>query len=62
MNAEFFGFDRVHRLSESATHPSAPLLPRHAALLLLAGNSLRRRRALPGTPPTALAGASNCHF
>jgi len=31
-------------------------------LLVLAGTSLRRPHALPGTPITALTGASNCRF
>jgi len=31
-------------------------------LLVLAGMSLLRPRALPGTPITALANASNCRF
>jgi hypothetical protein len=36
--------------------------PRHAALLVLAGMSLPRPHALPGTPITALASAFNCRF
>ena len=40
-------------------HLPAPLLERHAVLLLLAGTSLPRRRALPGTPTAALANAYN---
>jgi hypothetical protein len=36
--------------------------PRHAALLFLAGMSLLRPRALPGTPITALASAFNYRF
>ena len=43
-------------------HPPAPRLVRHAALLLLAHRSALRRHALPGTPITALAGASNYGF
>ncbi|MDF1485711.1 hypothetical protein PY257_11065 [Ramlibacter sp. H39-3-26] len=54
--------DGVHLLGESAMHPPAPRSARHAALLLLAGNSPPRRRVLPGTPITAPAGASNCRF
>jgi len=42
--------------------PPAPRSARHAALLVLAGSSPPRPRALPGTPITALAGASNCRF
>jgi len=59
MNKAFFTFDGVHLLGDIAMHPPAPRSPRHAALLVLAGTSLRRPRALLGTPITALAGASN---
>jgi hypothetical protein len=55
-------FDRVHRLGEIATHSPAPRLPHHAALLVLAGMSLLRPRALPGSPITALASALNYRF
>ncbi len=53
---------KVHLLGESAMRPIAPRPPRLAALLLLAGNSLRRRPALPCTPLAANSGASNCFF
>ncbi|MDO5691552.1 MAG: hypothetical protein Q4G70_03600 [Pseudomonadota bacterium] len=44
-------------------HPIAPRwLAAQAALLVLAGTSLPRPRALPGTPITARSGASNCRF
>jgi len=43
-------------------HPAAPRSVRHAALLVLAGRSPLRPRALPGTPVAALPGASNCGF
>ncbi len=62
MNFDFGSFDAVHLSGESATHPPAPRSPRHAALLVLAGISLPRPRALPATPITALAGAFNCRF
>jgi hypothetical protein len=62
MNAEVFDFDRPHHLGEIAMRPPAPRSTRHAALLVLAGMSLPRPRALPGTPITALAGASNYRF
>ncbi|MDO5692725.1 MAG: hypothetical protein Q4G70_09635 [Pseudomonadota bacterium] len=62
MNADFHGFDHVHLLGEGAMHPITPRWPRHAALLVLAGTSLPRPRALPGTPITARSGASNCRF
>jgi len=55
-------FDHLHLLGESATHSPAPRLTRHAALLVLAGMSLPRPRALPGTPITALASVFNCGF
>jgi len=41
---------------------AAPRSARHAALLVLAGMSPLRPRALPGTPSAALPGASNCGF
>ncbi|HEX5285344.1 MAG TPA: hypothetical protein VFW43_00285 [Polaromonas sp.] len=59
MDIDIFSFDAVHRLSESATHSIEPLAPRPGALLLLAGSSLRRRRAYPDTPPAPHSGASN---
>jgi hypothetical protein len=63
MNTAFFAFDDVHLSGDIAMHPPAPRSPRHAAaLLVLAGTSLRRPHALPGTPITALAGASNYRF
>jgi hypothetical protein len=55
-------FSQPHLWGDSAMHLPAPLLERHAVLLLLAGTSLQRRRALPGTPTAALANASNCRF
>ncbi|MDR1968187.1 MAG: hypothetical protein LBQ32_05775 [Burkholderiaceae bacterium] len=62
MDIDIVGFDHVHLLGERATHLPAPRSPRHTALLLLAGMSLPRPRALPGTPITALASAFNCRF
>src|SRR5665647_3838683 len=35
MRFDFFVFDQVHLLGESATHPMALRLPRHTALLTL---------------------------
>ena len=55
-------FSQPHLWGDSAMHLPAPLLMRHAVLLLLAGTSLPRRRALPGAPTAALAHASNCRF
>jgi hypothetical protein len=62
MNTGFFSFDHVHLMGDNATHSPAPRSPRHAALLVLAGISPLRPRALPGTPITALASAFNCGF
>jgi hypothetical protein len=56
------GISTAHPLGESATCPRA--LPRSAlaALLLLAGARLPRRRALPAHYGTAHAGTFNCGF
>jgi hypothetical protein len=62
MDIDSHSFDGVHLLGDNATHSPAPRSPRHAALLVLAGMSLLRPHALPGTPITALASASNYHF
>ena len=62
MDTDFRCFAGVHLWGESATHSPAPRSARHAALLLLAGSSPQRRRALPGTPITALASAFNCRI
>ena len=59
MNIEFFGFDEVHHLGESATRLIEPLAPRPGVLLRLAGSSLLRCRAYPDSPPTAHSGVSN---
>ena len=47
MNIDYFRFDGIHLLGDSATHPIEPLATRLGALLLLAGSSPRRRRAYP---------------
>jgi hypothetical protein len=62
MEFDIFGFDSDHRLGEYATRLPVPCLPHHAALLVLAGTSLLRPHALPGTSITALARAFNCRF
>ena len=62
MNSYFPGFEALHHLGDSATHPIAPPWRVLAALLLLAGISLPRRRALPAHPMTAHSGASNRGF
>ncbi|MBK9440638.1 MAG: hypothetical protein IPN53_04675 [Comamonadaceae bacterium] len=59
MNIDFFSFDVVHPLGDSATHPIEPLATRLGSLLLLAGRSPLRRRAYPDAPPAAHSGASN---
>jgi len=63
MNIDFFGFDNPRLLGESATHPPAPRSTRHAALQILAiPPGIAAVCALPGTPITALANASNYRF
>jgi hypothetical protein len=62
MDIVILGFDGTHLLSGRATHSPAPRSPRHAALLVLAGISPPRPRALPGTPITALASTFNYRF
>ena len=62
MHIDISRFDHVHMTGDSAMHPIAPRLTRHAALLRLVGTSPLRCRALPGTPITAHLGASNCRF
>jgi len=59
MNIEYFDFDKVHHLGESATRPIEPLATRPGVLLRLAGSSLRRCRAYPDSPPAAHSGVSN---
>ncbi|MDR2155686.1 MAG: hypothetical protein LBE78_11815 [Burkholderiaceae bacterium] len=59
MKTDIRSFDDAHLLGDTATHSPAPCSPRHAALLVLAGISPRRPRALPGTPIMALASAFN---
>ena len=59
MKPDFCGHDRVHLLGESATHPIEPRCGTLAALLLLAGMSPQRRRALPSRRIAAHSGASN---
>jgi len=56
------GFDNPYHMGEHATHPIRPPSGALAALLLLAGTSLPRRRALPAPPMTACSGASNYGF
>jgi hypothetical protein len=62
MNIDFQCSDNLHRLGESATHPIRPPSGALAALLVLAGMSLPRPRALPAHPMTACSGAFNYGF
>ncbi|MCI4431431.1 MAG: hypothetical protein JHC40_19950 [Burkholderiales bacterium] len=62
MNTEIYSHDDPRHSGESATHPIAPRCGTLAALLLLAGMSPPRRRALPAHRITAHSGASNCGF
>ena len=62
MNIDLCSHDGIHLLGESATHPIEPSCGTLAALLLLAGRSPRRRRALPAHPIAAHSGASNRGF
>ncbi|MDR2153622.1 MAG: hypothetical protein LBE78_01145 [Burkholderiaceae bacterium] len=62
MNIGFCGFDDCHHLGECATHPIRPPSGALAALLVLAGISLRRPLALPAHPMTACSGAFNYRF
>jgi hypothetical protein len=59
MKIEFFGFDKVHHLGESATRPIEPLATCPGVLRRLAGSSLRRCRAYPDTLPATHSGVSN---
>jgi hypothetical protein len=58
MNACFDGFEYQIQFAPSATHPIEPCYGALAALLLLAGTSPQRRRALPSHRITAHSGAS----
>ena len=62
MNTGIRDHDQLHRVGESATHPIEPRCGALAALLLLAGMSPQRRRALPVPHITTHSGASNCRF
>ncbi|MDO5692961.1 MAG: hypothetical protein Q4G70_10865 [Pseudomonadota bacterium] len=55
MSIDFHSFDHIHLLGERAMHPIAPRWPCHAALLVLAGTSLPRPRALQDTRSGAIA-------
>jgi hypothetical protein len=62
VNNGFQGIYILHQLSKIVTHPIAPRCDALAALLLLAGMSPPRRRALPEHRIVARSGAFNCHF
>ncbi|HEX5737469.1 MAG TPA: hypothetical protein VFY22_03070 [Hydrogenophaga sp.] len=62
MHTENVGHEEAHHKGESATDPIEPPGSALAALLLLAGSSPLRRRALPAHPLTAHSGLSNCRF
>ncbi len=60
MTIGFLDHDKLHLLGDSATHPIEPRYGALAVLLLLAGMSPQRRRALPAHRIAAHSGASNC--
>jgi len=62
MDMDFSVFDKPYLLGESATRPIRPPSGALAALLLLAGASMRRRRVLPAHPMTVCSDASNYRF
>jgi MYXO-CTERM domain-containing protein len=62
MNTEIFDHEVIHLMGEGATDPIEPPGSALAALLLLAGSSPLRRRALTAHPLTAHSGPSNCRF
>jgi hypothetical protein len=62
MDSNLALFSQRHPEGDGAMHLPAPLLERHAVSLFLAGTSLPRRRALPGTQKAALANAFNFRF
>jgi len=62
MRVDVPGRDVIHRLGEYATRPIELPWGALGSLLLLAGTSLRRRRAFPAHPMTAHSSGSNCGF
>jgi hypothetical protein len=62
MNTRVCAHEQIHLLGDSATHPIEPRCDTLAALLLLAGMSPQRRRALPARRIAAHSGAFNCGF
>jgi hypothetical protein len=59
MNTPFVSHDALHRLGERATHPMEPHCVALASLLLLAGNTPRRRHAQPAHRIAAHSGVCN---
>ncbi len=62
MDTEILDHEGAHLMGEGATDPIEPPGSALAALLLLAGRSPLRRRALPALPLTAHSDPSNCGF
>ena len=62
MNSSFHAHEQGHLKGDNATHPIELRWRTLAALLLLAGMSPQRRRALPARPIAAHSGTSNCGF
>ena len=62
MNADDLAYEQHRLAGDSATRPIEPRCDALAALLLLAGMSPQRRRALPGRRSAARSGAFNYRF
>ncbi len=62
MNTRLSSYEHLHLLGECATHPIARRISRLAALVVLAGCSLRRPPALPANLCVIHSGASNYRF
>jgi hypothetical protein len=62
MSTEFFAFDDVHRLADTATHPQVRLGVRLPLSLVVAGPGLPPPRFAADTRPDAPSGASNYGF
>jgi MYXO-CTERM domain-containing protein len=62
LNIESLGHEETRLMGDGATDPIEPPWSALAALLLLAGIGLLRRRALPVHSLTARSGLSNCCF
>ena len=62
MDADRSDHEAAHLQKVSATYPIEPPWDTLAALLLLAGSSQPRRRALPARPMTAHSGMSSYGF